>query len=392
MEPALVTVTRPADPPLAGPPAADEIRRVAGGIARYVLSTTTPDRADRLWPSDYVTLRTNPLNLGYGACGTALFLHDVLGGLPPEVERWILDRRIGADSYPPGLYTGLAGIAYALDRLGHGDRAREVMREAYRSPLLFEDPTHFQGVAGWGWASLLLHRRGLGDELLEWAGRAGDHLLRVAQPEGDGSFWRSTSHEMVPLGFGYGASGIALFLLQLHGATGEDRFLEGATRGMEFEAAHAGADAPGDQLRWGTDVEATGHMPYWLRGTAGVGSALLRFHEHTGDARYLRLAERAFRGSRSLMSVAPHQFFGMSGVGEFYLDLYRATGEEAYRREALHMAHGALHFRIDREAGIAFPGRHLLRISCDFGMGSAGVGAFLHRLADPGPRRLHDPE
>jgi hypothetical protein len=37
-------------------------------------------------------------------------------------------------------------------------------------------------------------------------------------------------------------------------------------------------------------------------------------------------------------------------------------------------------FAIEKPTGIVFPGEELLRISTDYGTGSAGTGTFFHRL------------
>jgi hypothetical protein len=41
-------------------------------------------------------------------------------------------------------------------------------------------------------------------------------------------------------------------------------------------------------------------------------------------------------------------------------------------------------FKLEKGSGFAFPGDRLLRISCDYGTGSAGVGVFLQRLRTNG--------
>jgi hypothetical protein len=41
-------------------------------------------------------------------------------------------------------------------------------------------------------------------------------------------------------------------------------------------------------------------------------------------------------------------------------------------------------FAIEKPSGIVFPGEELIRVSTDFGTGSAGTGLFLHRLLTGG--------
>jgi hypothetical protein len=49
------------------------------------------------------------------------------------------------------------------------------------------------------------------------------------------------------------------------------------------------------------------------------------------------------------------------------------------------IASGISLFRVDRPTGTAFPGEELIRLSCDYGTGSAGIALFLHRLLNGGP-------
>ena len=80
-------------------------------------------------------------------------------------------------------------------------------------------------------------------------------------------------------------------------------------------------------------------------------------------------------------TVFPSLFRGLAGLGNALLDLADFTGEERYHEAAHRAASGILQHRLQRPSGFAFPGEQLLRISTDFGTGSAGVGLFLDRLA-----------
>ncbi|HYR09513.1 MAG TPA: class III lanthionine synthetase LanKC [Longimicrobium sp.] len=361
---------------------------LTAGMARHMVATADPARADRLWPADYTVFMSNPLSLAYGACGTALFLLDEAGGLPPELEAWILERPLSTTLYPPGLYTGLAGVAWTLEELGHPERAREVFAMACESPMRLADPTLFQGAAGWGMTGLMLHERSGDRGPLEAAREAGEHLLACAAESDEGLSWTNALDGEVRHGMAYGASGIGLFLLRLHQATGEGRWVEAARRAMDFEVAHA--RTPRGRLKWGRNPGSRLVEPYWLHGGAGIGAALVRFHQVLGDPGYLALAERAADTAFTRYTVAPGVLEGLSGIGELLLDLHAATGEPRHRRRAADIAASVLGYAVEKPTGIAFPGRHLLRLSADYGHGAAGIGLFLRRLARPGPRRFHD--
>ncbi|MBJ6759976.1 lanthionine synthetase C family protein [Myxococcaceae bacterium JPH2] len=369
-------------------PEADSFQETLRELARHMVGTMDPSRADRLFPPDAMAFQTNALNLAYGACGPALFLHDVLGELPQVAREWLLAQPVEPSAYPPGLYSGIAGVAWTFAELGLLEHAQALFEKVSTSPLAFRAVDIFDGVAGWGLTALAFHQRTRDDRYLALAGRAADHLLANAQSHEHGLWWRNEGESVARLGFALGGSGAALFLLYLGRATGEARYLAAARGALDFEIAHA--QERGAALVWGVTAGATGHRPYWLRGGAGVASTLIRFFAVLQDERYLQVARRAARGCGVFFSAAPHLFEGLTAMGETLLDMYQVTGEPQYLELARQKARQTLLFRIERPTGLAFPGRYLLRVSHDYGMGGAGIGMFLHRLLKNSPRRFHD--
>jgi hypothetical protein len=371
---------------------AAELPGVVEGVADHLLATYDTSRDDRLWPTDYQVFLTNPLSIAYGACGTALFLHRVRGGVPEDVEAWLLDKAADPTvraACPPGLYLGLAGTAWTLSELGHDEAAAELMDAAWQAPLSAGEPSLMFGAAGRGLASLWLHARTGDERHLERARRAGELLVGSAEARSDGLAWPGTVDDKVHYGMALGATGVGFFLLRLHGATGEERFLDAARRGLDFDLA-AGRERKGEikWTRWEGDELVE---PYWLHGTSGVGTALVRFHAELGDERYLEMALAAGRSAFSKFTVLPGLFEGISSIGQLMVDLHRHTGDDVWRRRGLEIADTVLRYRIDRPDGVAFPGRFLLRISHGYAYGAAGIGLFVHRLATSAPRLLHDP-
>lgn len=353
-----------------------------------MLASMDISRRDRLWPADAMVFQTNPLNVAYGAAGTALFLQAALGELPSPVHDWLLAQPLDVVSYPPGLYSGIAGIAWTFSELGMMDRAIELFKLVPQSSLAFQTADIFSGVAGWGMASLALYIRTGEDWFAKLACEAGDHLVKTAQTDSSGSFWTDGQNDDVPLGFALGQSGIALFLLNLAQITADPRYLLTARGAIDFDVAHA--QVQGEALLWGSSVRSLGHRPYWLRGGAGVTAALVRFAHLLGERHYLDLARRAARPCGSFFSAAPHLFEGLASMGESLLDMFLVTGEESYWQQARQKARQTLLFKIDRPEGIAFPGRYLFKISHDYGVGGAGIGLFLIRLMQRKPRIFHD--
>ncbi|MBZ4373594.1 lanthionine synthetase C family protein [Corallococcus sp. AS-1-6] len=384
-----LTARAPQDevPPRAAPEA-DPLHRALQDLARDMLATLDTTRSDRLFPQDAMGFQTNPLNLAYGACGPALFLHSVLGELPPPVRDWLAAQPVDLANYPPSLYSGLAGIAWTFAEVGLLERGRELFAMAMESPLALRAVDMFDGAAGWGMAALALHLRTRDASDLEHAVRAGQYLLKRAERSNHGVSWRNDFDGAVRLGFGLGNSGAAFFLLSLWRATGERKYLDTAREGLAFDVAHG--QPQGDNLVWGTTAGAEGHRPYWLRGGAGVTSTLIRFFQVLQDEQYLHLARRGARPCGAFFSAAPHLFEGLASMGETLLDMHRVTGERHYLDLARQKAEQCLLYRIERPQGLAFPGRYLMRISHDYGVGGAGIGLFLHRVLTLQPRKFHD--
>ena len=75
-------------------------------------------------------------------------------------------------------------------------------------------------------------------------------------------------------------------------------------------------------------------------------------------------------------------------MGTTYLDIAELTGDVRYRATAARIAREVLLFGIEKEAGLAFPGEHLLRISTDLATGSAGIALFFSRFTQNAPRAV----
>lgn len=378
---------------------AAELPRVADRVTGRLLTSWDAERDDRLWPTDYQVFLTNPLSIAYGAAGPLLHLLERDVEPPAECTDWFAakaaDREVRGVC-PPGLYLGLSGVAYTLARLGRADAAADAWSAVADSPMLGAgddvESSLFYGTAGCGLAALLLDRHDPERGYLRDAVTAGERLLaRGEEKKGDdeiGLAWPSAVDEQQHYGLAYGSSGVALFLLELSAATGERRFLDAARRAMAYDLS-AAREIEGE-LKWGRWEGDELVEPYWLHGAAGIGSALVRFAERLGEERYLRLARRVGASAFSKFTVVPAQVEGLSGIGELMVDLHRVDGDDAWRRRGLEIADSVLRFRVDRDDGTAFPGRFLLRLSDGYAYGSAGVGLFLDRLANPRRRLLHD--
>jgi tRNA A-37 threonylcarbamoyl transferase component Bud32 len=362
-----------------------EAAEAVRGIVRYLEAVPDYTRRDRLWPASAEVFLTNPVGVQFGAAGPAWFLHRATGRAPEGALRWIADaaRR---QAVPPSLYNGLGGAALLLLESGKADEAHALLGRA-DARLAMALPELYHGAAGWGLTHLHFWRRTGEARHLERAVEAGEHLLRTAQSDPAGAYWENDAGHAVH-GLGHGQAGVALFLTCLNAAAPGSEWLALAEKALDFEFAHA--ERIDGRLLW---IERRGlkvgpRLPHMRYGSAGVGTAALRYWLATGDDRFRRLADECAHAVANRHSNKLWQDYGLAGYGEYLLDLHRFTGDARYLDNAWHLVPAILAARIERPQGVAFAGLEHLRICCDFGMGTAGIGSFLHRLLHPSVPRL----
>ncbi|HKV95389.1 MAG TPA: class III lanthionine synthetase LanKC [Candidatus Angelobacter sp.] len=358
----------------------ENLRRVILSARDYMLATADPSRVDRLFPADAKVFSTNPLSLAHGACGSVLALKYVTGEVPNEILQWIVQQEIDPLLYPPGLYLGMSGIAWSLFEFGFEEQAERIMMQTHTHPLLDASMDIFYGIAGWGLANLYFFLKTDKTFYLDGAIKAADVLCRRAEKDENANlYWRAAGD--IPLGLAEGGSGIALFLLYVSLASGNESYLSAGKKALQFDLSH-GIQTKDGGLSWPftTDPGNRIILPYWRHGSAGVGSTVLRFHKLFGDDSYRSVLEKIHIDTDRKYSVTCGFFTGLAGIGEFLLDSYDFMQDGEFLKRAYRVAEGIKLFAIRREQGVAFPARGLTRISCDYGTGSAGIILFLNRL------------
>lgn len=353
----------------------DTVRR----ILAYTYSVADYSRRDRLFPADPMVYESNPLSLANGACGIASVMQRVRGEVPAEVLAWIRSHPVSGREIPPGLYVGLSGIAWCLLELGLRDEALAAIAEANEHPLRFDSPNLFNGLAGWGMAQLRFHLDTADPAYLQRAVLAGQHLIEVREIDeaSGGCYWNSP--EGLSASLGHGAAGVALFLLYLHRASGEQSFLDVGRQALRWVLAQGFHTTDGG-LTWFARDRTPSYTPYWRWGSSGIGRVLLRYWHVTGDAEYAAALDDIHLDCDRKYTIFPGYFFGLAGMAELYLDLARFPHwQERAEGSVRKLLAGCMLFPIEQPSGVAFPGESLSRISCDFGTGSAGIALVMHR-------------
>jgi class III lanthionine synthetase len=360
-----------------------KLEQLVRSMSDYMRGSADLKREDRLFPADPQVYTTNPLSLAYGAVGVAYALKKIDGEVPATMRCWLLRQSVTQEGYAPGLYVGMSGVAWGLWEIGLEEAALQIMKSAERHPLLWHSADIFYGASGYGLACLHFYLN-TGEQIwLDRAVQVGDELLRTKRVDEHGHYSWPTIEKKTRLGYAFGASGIAQFLLYLSLVCHEQRFLSAGEHGLDFDLSHLLFKANGQPSvprgLVGSDHPVISH--YWLDGSAGVVSVLARYFAVTGKDFYREHMESLALDTFRKYTMFPMLFQGLAGLGNCHLDAYRATGDERYLREARRTAQGILLYQIQRPQGIAYPGAQLLRISTDFGTGAAGVALFLQRLA-----------
>jgi predicted Ser/Thr protein kinase len=332
-------------------------------MAKAILASATPDRDDRLFPGDIAQFADGGgLGLAHGAAGVLYALEASGCGRYDEGERWLLDRTAPPPPGTPlGLYDGLAGVALVLDRLGHRQRALDlidgVLRENWRS---LASDLH-GGLAGLG---LVLGRLAetTGEQALrEHAAEAAGILLRrLAEPAQDGPRRRA--------GLLRGASGPALFLIRWYEQTGEERWLTAAGEALRRDLDRCVTQEAGGGLEvdegWRT-------LPYLGDGSAGIGLVLDDYLAHAagGTEEFARARAGILTAATSRFYAQPGLFQGRAGM---ILHLARSTAPGAGPARLEQQIAGLGWFAMDYQGQLAFPGHQMMRLSMDLATGTAG--------------------
>ncbi|MDX3642727.1 class III lanthionine synthetase LanKC [Streptomyces sp. MB09-02B] len=348
-------------------------------MVKAILASATPERDDRLFPGDVAQFSDGGgLGLAHGAAGVLYALAEVGAERYEEGERWLLDHTdpvpIGT---PLGLYDGLAGVAHTLERLGHRERALDLVEQILGEKWHKLSSDLRSGLAGLGLVLDELARTTGESALRDHAARAADLLVhRLAEPRPAPPRRRA--------GLLRGASGPALFLLRRYEATGERVWLDAAG-----EALRQDLECLVEQKNGGPAVdEGWRTMPYLGDGSVGVAMVLDDHVAATGgigasasdgdgdgdgDDQFARLTDEFTRVRAGVLTAATYRFYAQPGLFEGRAGMILHLARTGAPRERLAEQIAALGWHsMPYQGQLAFPGNHLMRLSMDLGTGTAG--------------------
>ena len=319
-----------------------------------------------LFPADPFIQLTNPLSLGFGACGVLYALKKSGIEIPPSAFVWLEERLDTVDpgTFAPGLLTGTAGIAWCLLELGAEDRAAHFMQLANESGLRTAHHSYFYGMAGIGIANLALYHRTGNVRYLNTAVELASQLLDHSHENDRGLHWKSG--DLVQVGLGYGQSGVALFFLRLFEVSGDEKWLRAGRQALLFDISH-GVELEAGTLTFPRGVNDTTVEPYLEEGSAGVARVALRFG-------MFEQAESMLLDVHRKYAVFAGLLYGTGSFVDILTDARQFLDEQKYRLMMRRPLAGIRDiYLLKRQEGWATPGDGLFRVSCDYATGVAGV-------------------
>lgn len=350
-----------------------ELTTIIEKLGKFILKNIDY-RKDRLFPADPFLYLTNPLSLGFGATGVMYVLKKCGVQTPKKAFLWIEDKlkEIDEKTYSPSLLTGISGIAWGLWELGYEEKSLDLMKMANNHKLSRKHHSLFYGAAGVGLANLYFYLKTRKTEFLEIANEIGLFLLSTSQRNKKGVYWKDGKN--VWLGYGYGQSGVALFLLRLYQFTDEKKYFQLGEEAIRFDLSY-GKKIEEHVISFpsSTDKKDITLEHYIETGTAGIIKVLLRYRK--------KIKTEIINDIYRKYSVFCGLIFGLGSFIDTFVDVYIFLKKERYIRMIGRPLAGIKNlFLLETKDGLATPGDNLFRVSCDYATGVAGVMRSLHRI------------
>ncbi|MHC4956290.1 MAG: lanthionine synthetase LanC family protein [Planctomycetota bacterium] len=256
---------------------------------------------------------------------------------------------------------------------------------------------------------LLLVSPASADDYLNAARGIGDYLVKTARHDGDAVYWAqyegpgpaAIGEELhFPVSLYSGLTGTGYFLLNLHLATGENKYLD-AAKGAGRRLLKLAKPAPKGGTQWRATYDRSGRsVPDGWRvglytGNAGIGLFLIHLHRVTKDPEFKKGAVAAF--ARVLAEAKAegdgiHWLYdakdiigGEAGIGLALLEMGRITGDKKYEAAAKKAATWLI-AKAERQ-GDALRWKGFKPYDAGFSHGASGIAFFLESLGDPAARK-----
>ena len=368
------------------------VRRLAEQTADLLVGMAEPSRADRIYPTNPLGLRTDTRCLAAGTAGVLHALHRAGRPIDPAMLRRLRDDSLASvEGTPPGLLHGSAGIAGVLAELGEPEAAESLLVAASAHPLNETSVTLGGGAAGTA-LGLLTRYADTGES--RWLELAEKLLAGVTDADLAGRVGPDNASGLVA-----GRTGVALALFYLARFTDNPEALRQGQRLLREELVLA-RQIRRDALGFVMSGKDNRVVPYLGAGSAGYVAVLARYLAHCPDLELgLRtdtgveldataILDRCLRACRIRFTVFPGLFSGLAGLTFTLAETGRVLERPELVEAAWTSARGLFRYAVPRSGGVGWLGEPGHRFSADLWSGSAGVLLVLHQLIDPAPDPL----
>lgn len=364
----------------------DALCRMTGMLRDGLLSMARPDRDDWMFPLHPDGYRRGSLGRAYGAAGVLDALRQVDTPEDQLAQYWdrleletVAALGDAPAPLPPGLRSGLAGIAWALADAGRTEAAAGLMQRVHEHPLTRQlrriaadrgRPVEQRftawadlgdGLAGIGMAQLGVCRA---DPSADSGAAVEIGDLLCAQVD------RLAAARRTP-GLTCGLSGLALFLLSLADTTGKMRYRDVANALLTAELALGTVD-PDGTIRF-HDLGGRRTIAYLGSGSAGVACALSRAVAQGGDPALSDALPHVLDGMRMHLSVQPGLDAGVGSWVYAFVEHSRWAGTDDDLHTAQRIATSITKHLVPWGAGLVPLGSLDARLHADLTSGAAGV-------------------
>lgn len=206
----------------------------------------------------------------------------------------------------------------------------------------------------------------------------------LAEQAKDGSWLNEKNQKKAKAtkGFARGVAGIVYFLLEYAMQYQEREPLNAAKRGLEWlvktSVHHKGT------IDWRSSKKK--EIPaYWAEGAPGIALAFIKAYSLLGETKYKKYATGALLcNPKNILDNNLGQQYGLSGLGEVYLEAYQVLGDSIWQERADWIAQAIMHLKKEHtEHGPYWLVDHERQPISEFMNGVSGVLHFLLRYCYP---------
>ena len=357
------------------------------------------------------------INLYSGSAGVILFYLELFQAT--QDERFLEEAKNGADfllyylserepGYEEiGLYTGLAGICYTLEKVHEvtkTERFKVGLTRYYN--LLMSKAKTLDNSIDWGYTDIVYGASGIGLYLLNSsqnttakknAVKTGRGLLNPDLGTRKEFRWymdtAMVKRDYYMPNFSHGTAGVCYFFTRLYTLTNEKEFLNAALAG----ANHLETMENKDAWIYHHDKDEGKDLYYlsWCHGPAGTARLYYELYKITHDIKWL---DKIKRSAQALMTCGiPEKLTngfwnnvgsccGSAGVAEFFLELHKIFKDLSYLEFSKHVTENLLQRATTEGEAIFWKQAEnrrdpdLLQAQTGYMQGAAGIGMWLLHL------------